>query len=304
MNELMEKIEIAGIHIDCPVMNGAGSCRTIEEVKNLGKSCVSIIVAGSFTIEEREENKGNNFWFNDQLSLNSRGLPNQGIKYLKEVIPDMVLIAHGFGKLLCISVAGFSSREYAVLAKLAFELGADMVELDLGCPNIWKDGKQEKIACFEPDLVREILRIVQEAVGLSARVFVKLSPILDSYLLKEVVDVISQFDVVKAVVSMNTVPNACLFNDKGRPIITVGQGLAGLSGPAIKPIAIGQVIQLRSLLPENIDIVYAGGVTHGKDILDAHRAGVKVAQITSYLLQFAPEFWPDVFTRLMSQYIE
>jgi len=133
MTELTEKIEIAGIYIDCPVMNGAGVARTIGEVKNLGKSCASILGAGSFTVLEREEDKGTNFW---EGGLNSRGLPNLGIEYCKKAIPEMVLIAHGFEKLLCISVAGFSPEEYAILTKLVFESGADIVELNLSCPNV------------------------------------------------------------------------------------------------------------------------------------------------------------------------
>jgi len=153
-------------------------------------------------------------------------------------------------------------------------------------------------------LVREILRTVQEAVGPSAKVFVKLSPFSYPRALAEVANAISQFEIVKAVVSMNTFPNACLFDEKGRSRITVRQGLAGLSGPAVKPIAIGQVIQLRHLLPKNIDIVYAGGITHGKDILDAQLAGAPVAQMCTHLLQFPPESWPDVFTQIMSEYVE
>ncbi len=312
MKEIMDKIEIAGFHIDCPLSNGAGVARTIREIEILGKSCASMDVAGSFTILEREENKGETFWVggvkDDDTSnifgLNSRRLPNQGIRHCEEVIPEMAAIVHQAGKLLVISVLGFNPQEYAILTKLAFEKGADIVELNLSCPNVWKDGEQERIACFNPNLVREILKRVQEEVGSEAKVFVKLSYIPDNYLLKEIVTVISQFEIVKAVVSINTIPNACLFDDKGRPRITSGEGLAGLSGSAVKPMAIGQVIRLRRLLPKNIDIVYAGGITHGKDILDAQRAGAKVAQMTTHLLQFTPESWPDVFTRLMSEYVE
>jgi dihydroorotate dehydrogenase (fumarate) len=312
MTELESKIEIAGFSIDCPVMNAAGSCRTIEEVKILARSCISLIIVGSFTIEEREGNQGENFWVGgiddedtkDIFSQNSRGLPNLGIEYCKKIIPEMAEIAHKAGKLLVISIAGFSPQEYATLAKLAFELGADIVELNLSCPNVWKQGVQERIACFDPNLVREILKSVQEAVGLEAKVFVKLSPILDSYLLKEVADIISQFGIVKAVVSINTVPNTLLYDKEGRSRITVG--LAGLGGPAVKPIALGQVEQLRSLLPESIAVVGVGGILVSQDIKDMQRAGAPICQVCTLLLkgETKPEDWPDIFTRLMSEYYE
>jgi dihydroorotate dehydrogenase (fumarate) len=314
VSELERKIEIAGFRIDCPVMNAAGSCRTIEEVKSLARSCISLIVVSSFTIEEREGNKGETFWVGgingeatkDIFSLNSRGLPNLGIEYCKRAIPEMASVAHKAGKLLCISVAGFTPQEYATLAKLAFELGADIVELNLSCPNIWKHGVQERVACFDPNLVREILKSVQEAVRPGAKVFVKLSPILDSYLLKEVADAISQFDIVKAVVSINTVPNTLLFDKEGQSRITAGGGLAGLGGPAVKPIALGQVSQLRSFLPKRIIIVGCGGIMVGQDIKEMERAGAPACQICTLLLkgETKPEDWPDIFTRLMSQYYE
>jgi dihydroorotate dehydrogenase (fumarate) len=295
-------------------MNAAGSCRTMKEVESLARSCISMVMAGSFTIEEREGNQGETFWVGgindedtkDTFSLNSRDLPNLGIEYCKKIIPGMAEIVHKAGKLLVISIAGFSPQEYATLAKLAFELGADIVELNLSCPNVWKHGAQERIICFDPSLVREILKSVQEAIGLEAKVFVKLSPILDSYLLKEVTNVISQFDIVKSVVSINTVPNALLFNKEGRPRITVGQGLAGLGGLAVKAIALGQVRQLRNLLPRRIAVLGVGGIERGKDIKDMQRAGASACQVCTILLkgEREPKDWPDIFTRLMSQYYE
>lgn len=310
MTEL-EKIEIAGFTINCPVMNAAGSCRTTEEVESLAKSCISIIEAGTFTIEDREENKGENFWVGglredgeDIFSLNSRGLPNLGIKYCKKAIPEMAAIVRKAGKLLCVSIAGFNPQEYAILAKLAFELGADIVELNLSCPNVWEGTRQKRIACFDPALVREILRRVEEAVGTKAKIFVKISPFPDPYALKEVADVISRFGIVKAVVSMNTFPNALLFGKKGCPRITVGEGLAGLGGPAVKPIALGQIKQLRSFLPENVAVVGVGGIINGQDIKDMQRAGASFCQVCTLLLkgETKPEYWPNIFTRLMAEY--
>lgn len=176
MSELDIGVKLVGFYIDWPVMNGAGSCRTIEEVRSLARSNIPIVMSGSFTKEKRGENKGETFWYDDWFSLNSRGLPNLGSEVFDKIIPEMAAIVHQAGKLLAISVAGFTPQEYALLAKLAFAAGADIVELNLSCPNVWEGNRQKRIACFYPDLVKEILKCVEEAVGSEAKVFVKLSP--------------------------------------------------------------------------------------------------------------------------------
>ena len=100
--------------------------------------------------------------------------------------------------------------------------------------------------------------------------------------------------------AVNTFPNAFSYNEKGESRITPGGGLAGFAGPAIKQIALGQVKQLRAILPENIDIIGVGGITTGKDILDYLRTGAKAVQIATILL----EKGLNIFYTLLSEYID
>jgi len=96
---------------------------------------------------------------------------------------------------------------------------------------------------------------------------------------------IEEWKVVKAVTSTNTFPNAFIYDEKGRPRLTPGGGFAALGGPAIKPIGLGRVKQLRSLLPSRIDIIGVGGITTGLDVLDYQRAGAAAVQIATALLR-------------------
>lgn len=298
-----------GITFDWPVMNGAGTCKTKEEETYLAKSTVAAINFGSITIPQREGNTGKTFWADDFFTMNSIGLRNLGMKGYDKELPEMVKIAHEVGKSFWLSVAGFSPEEYAILSLFGFQRGVDVVELDVACPNVWKEGIQEQIACLNPFLLEEILECVEEAVGSDAKVVVKLS-YLDSSRIKEIAKVISKAKVVKGVVAINTIPDCQSYDEKGRSRIDVGNGLAGLSGPAIKPIALGQVCQLRKLLPPTIDTVGAGGIsyeTFGKDVIDFKKAGAPVVQITSILLQPArcdPKTWPATFATLSGRYIE
>lgn len=297
-------IDLAGVHLECPVMNAAGTCKIEEEVEILARSATAAIVVGSITVLQRESNEGEVFWFDNMFSLNSIGLRNLGMSYYNHCLSEMVGTAHKADKSLWVSVVGFSPDEYAILTKFAFEKGADVVELDLGCPNIWEGGVQKRITCFNPLLVKKILKSVKKMVGQEAKVVAKLSPFSDPVLLKQVAEAINQSRVAKAVTTTNTFPNALAFDERGRPRITPGDGLAGLGGPAITPIALGQVKQLRSFLPKNIDLIGVGGISVGKDILDFHLAGAKAVQICTVLLKSEPKVWPDVFTRLLIEFYE
>src|SRR3989344_4134259 len=291
--------EVAGIRLEHPLMNAAGTCKMLEDVKELSRSATAAVMVGSITVEPRTGNAGDVYWAGPMFSLNSLGLPNRGAPYYREVLPEMVAVAHGEGKPLFVSVAGFSPEEYTDLAELAFRGGADLVGLNLGCSNVWQGSGQKRIACFDPALVAEVLRLVEERVGADAKVSVKISPFSDPFALAEVAQVIGASKVAKAVTTVNTFPNAFSYNGT-KPRIAPGGGLAGLAGPAMKQIGLGQVRQLRSLLPEHIQIIGVGGITRGLDIREYLDSGAVATQVaTAYLDQHE-----KVFFSLLDQLLE
>ncbi len=296
-------VDIGGIKFEHPLMNGAGTCKLLEGsegLRELARSATAAIMVGSITLKPREGNSGEVYWTSDLYSLNSMGLPNPGASYYQKHLPAMVKIAHRAGKFLFVSVAGFSPTEYADLVELAFQRGADLVELNLSCPSVWEKGLQKLIACSDPQLVKEILYHVEDRVGPKAKIAVKLSPFSDPLFLSKVAQVIGQSKVVKAVTAVNTFPNAFGFDEKGKSRITPGEGLAGLGGPAIKPVGIGQVKQLRRILPERIDIIGVGGITEGQDIKDYRRAGADAVQIATTLLNRGA----GVFSALLNEFLD
>ncbi len=293
-------VEIAGIRLEHPVMNAAGTCKLLEDVRKLARSASAAIMVGSITSELREGNSGDTYWAGKIFSLNSLGLPNPGASYYRKHVPSMVAIAHAVGKPLWVSVAGFSPTEYAMLAEVAFDGGADLVELNLGCPNVWLGTQQKRPASFDPELVGSILSTVQHRVGQDAVVAVKMSPFSDVEALGVVAGVIGVGELVKIVTAVNTFPNGFALCPDGRHRITPGGGLAGMAGPALKPIGLGQVRQFRALLPERIAVVGVGGVTHGEDVLEYQRSGAVAVQVaTAYL-----ERHDQVFTTLLQEFLD
>ncbi len=292
--------EISGLRLEHSLMNAAGTCKLLEHVQELARSAVAAIMVGSMTIDDRAGNTGVNWWTADTHSLNTLGLPNRGSAYFQQVLREMVTIAHGEGKLLIASAAGFSPEQYGVLTELVLECGVDAVEENFGCPNVWgRDGTQKRITCFDPELTAETLDHVKQRVGLGHRIWVKISPFSDPFALAQTASALAESEVVSAVTTMNTFPNAFGY-EQLKPAIAASGGLAGLSGPAVKPIGLGQVRQLRKALPNHISIIGVGGVVRGEDIWQYRDSGAVAVQVaTTYIKQGA-----GVFSRLLSEYID
>ncbi len=294
----MDTVDLSGLQL----MNAAGWCKSLDEVRRLARTPVSEITVGSITTETRPGNSGATFWHPDDESyaLNSLGLPNQGLEAYLNMLPEMRSIAEDNGKRLRVSIAAFNPNEYRTMA-VAVAPFCDTVELNLGCPNVWGRSGQKPIACFNITLLEEILdRFVTFDRESEARIAVKVSPYSDPLLLQSVAKVIKDSDAVNEIVTCNTFPNAFAYDVEGRPAITAGDGLAGMSGRALKAIALGQASQFRNMMSWNdYSIVGVGGVTQAEDIIDFMRAGVWKIQIgTHYFLN-----GPRVFSNLLEELV-
>jgi dihydroorotate dehydrogenase len=285
-----------------PLMNGGGCCKTLEDVRELSRSLAGAILVGSITMEKRLGNPGDVWWVGDGFALNSLGMPNGGRKYLQINLPEMATIAHGEGKVLIVNVAGFDPQEYACLTGLAIRLGADAVELNLGCPNIVKDdGSRKPIASFNLNVMEEIVSLLELEIGKYAPIWVKVSPYSDPELLKDAAAVLLRHPIVKAVTAINTFPSAYELNDAGKSVIDVG--LAGMSGQALKPIGLGQVKQWNSALQGKIDLIGVGGISTGSDINKYRMLGAQAFQMTTELLK-SGKLDPRPFEKVAAGYLE
>ena len=302
----MIEATVGTLRLDHPIMNGAGwGCKTLEEVRLLAATPVSAIVVGSITLEPRSGNPGNVYWADPlrRFSLNSLGLPNRGWPYYGELLQQMRRVAHDAKKPLIVSIACFSPEEYAKLAGFVADQDVDMIELNLGCPNVWGQDGQKPIASYEPRIVENILALVREEIRHSTSpnvaVAAKISPLPPS-ILNEVAAVIAEMGIIDVVTATNTLPNGFMWNDT-KPAIEAGGGLAGVAGASLKPIAMGVVKQLCDLLPAHFDIIAVGGIEYGQDVLDYLRIGPKVKAVqvvTAYANQ-----GPKVFDRILSEFV-
>lgn len=293
---------VARLPLDPPLMNGGGCCKTVDHVRLLSRSLAGAIVVGSFTKEERSGNPGNVWWVGNDAALNSLGMPNGGSQYLKNNLKEMVDIANDAGKALVVNVAGFAPEEYALLTALALEEGADAVEINLGCPNVVKtDGSRKPIASFNLEVMEEIVTLVEQEVGGTSPIWVKVSPYSDPELLKGAATVLLRHQVVKTITAINTFPSAYGLDSKGKPVITVG--FAGLSGRVLKYVGLGQIKQWHDLLQGKIGLIAVGGISTGQDIDDYQTLGADGFQITTELLK-SGDLNPVAFERVAAEYLD
>lgn len=282
---IMKTVHIAGFDLEHPVvMNAGGTCKSMAAVKTIAPHA-SAVVHGSTTMKPRSRNTGTIYWHTGVFSLNSIGMENEGMDVCVEQLPEMVAIAHNYGKPLIENVAGSTPLEYAELTYRAFNKYADGVEQNWGCPNIWDGGTQHEIFSYDPELAEETLARTKSLVGLGLWLAVKVSPMHPSLILR-MARIITNSEIVKAVVAVNTFPNALMFDTSGDPVITPGGGLGGFAGPAYLPIALGQVRQWRQALPAHISVIGVGGITSSADMLSHFYAGAVAVQVNTLLREY------------------
>lgn len=274
-------ITIGDIELHSPVMNAACSvAKTIEDVRALATTNTGAVLVGSITVQPREGNEEPRWYSTNSFALNSFGMPNGGIEFYQENLSEMANIVHESNKRFILSVAGFATKDYRDLAKLADTYDVDIIELNLGCPNISIDGVQKPIVSFDREKMLEIIGAVREVTPKS--LMVKLSPYSNPAELQLVAECIAQSGQIAGVVTMNTFPNS-YYAQNGKAVLASSYG--GTSGKAILPISLGQVRQFRERLPSNIAVIGVGGIESKQDAELFYQAGADAVQAATLIVR-------------------
>jgi dihydroorotate dehydrogenase (NAD+) catalytic subunit len=197
--------------------------------------------------------------------LNAMGLPNPGIDEFKEEIKEVKQSETGVP--LIVSIYGFSTSEFVKVGKIATETGADALELNVSCPHVEETGAE---IGRNPDLIAEVVREVKR--GVKKPVFVKLTPNVADIVRVARAAVEAGADALTAI---NTVRATAIDVETTRPILA--NKIGGLSGPAIKPIAVRCVYEIYREV--DVPIVGCGGVTNWRDAVEFMLAGASAVQI-------------------------
>lgn len=200
--------------------------------------------------------------------LNAIGLQGPGIDtFLREDLPW--LVEHGARTV--VSIAGESVDEFAALSrKVRNSPGVSAIEVNISCPNVENRGLV--FACDRAS-AREVIEGVKRSVGNSLPIIAKLSP--------DVTDIVAiAQEVVDAgadgLAMINTLLGMVINTETMRPQLANKTG--GLSGPAIRPVAVRAIYQVHAALP-NIPIVGMGGVLTGNDAFELVLAGASAISV-------------------------
>ncbi len=277
--------------VTCPIGNGGGTCKTIEDVEKLIKTEIWAVEIGSITEIAREGFSGNTFHDGKYFTLNALGLPNGGRIYYEANLPAMIGLIHSAGKVAIVNIVGFSKEECAGLTSLAFICGADLVVINAGCPNVWVDGQQKGILTYDYsfDSLRKIIvhtleKNIKEAT--EGRIGLKLSPICDPLHLKKMAEFVDSFvfkgvPYIGFITTQNTIPNCYDQANDGYSVISPVMGFGGMAGDAVFPMALGQVKQFRNVMDAKVKIIGVGGIKTGKDVSKMISNGADRVQIVS-----------------------
>ncbi len=203
--------------------------------------------------------------------INAIGLPNPGIdEYTQEIRYAKTLLHVP----LIVSVYGYTAEEYAATAQKAAEAGADAIELNVSCPHVKDTGTE---IGQNPRTLTEVIKAVKASV--QKPVIVKLSPNVTD--ITEIAETAVKAGA-NALTAINTVKAMAIDPETTLPILSNTKG--GLSGPAIKPIALRCVYDIHERV--NVPIMGCGGITNWQDAVEFFLAGATAIQIgTAIALQ-------------------
>ncbi len=264
--------KIAGLSLSSPILLASGTCNFGRELSGyIDFSEVGGICSKGLTPLPRAGNDGCRVAETPSGMLNSVGLQNPGVDYFIE--NDLDFMA-SLGTRVIVNVAGHSTEDYIRMASRLNEYSGkiDALELNLSCPNV-KEGCM--IIGSSPKEIRDLVRKVRTVTSLP--LWVKLTPNVTS-----IADtaIAAQEGGADAVVAINTLLGMAIDIRTRRPILRNNTG--GLSGPAIKPVALRMVSECHRVL--DIPVIGCGGAMNYKDVLEFMIAGASAVEIGTALM--------------------
>jgi dihydroorotate dehydrogenase (NAD+) catalytic subunit len=261
--------EFCGIQLSHPVINGSGTYDAIAARKVFGDELLadfpfSAFVSKTITPEPRAGNEPQRIWETPAGMINSIGLPNKGLDgFLAEDLPQLAELPVP----LIVSVMGTSAEEFTRLVDgVAGRDEVAAIELNVSCPNVHSG----LIVGEQPT---ETAALMQALRPLTAKpLIVKLTPNVAD---PAAVAIAAEEGGADAVSLINTLKASVIDPGTGAPALAAGHG--GLSGPAVRPIAIQQLRAVTAAV--TIPAIGMGGISSGADAAEFLAAGAALVAV-------------------------
>jgi dihydroorotate dehydrogenase (NAD+) catalytic subunit len=258
-------VDLAGVTLNNPLMTASGTCGYADEYGDfVDLSQLGAFVTKSITPQPRTGNDYPRIVETRAGMMNAIGLANVGLEaFLNEKIP----LLEAMGLPVFVNVAGKREEDYLAVAEAL--AGVDIVrgvELNISCPNVKAGGIQFGV---DPTQVEQITRAVKAVCGRNILV-VKLSPNISDITATARAAVDGGADALSLI---NTLTALAIDIEKKRPILANTTG--GLSGPAIRPVAVYMVRRVYTEVARSagVPIIGMGGIQHARDAIEFLLAG-------------------------------
>ena len=258
-------VNIAGIKMKTPIMTASGTFGFGLEYQDfLDLNQIGALVVKGTTLLPRSGNSGRRIAETPAGMLNCIGLENPGSQTLvEEILPKL----SQYNIPVIVNISGNTVEEYGELAAKLTVQGVSGLELNISCPNV----KQGGIA-FGTDQNSATAVVKSVKANTSLPVIVKLSP--------NETDIVSMAKAVEdagavAISLINTLLGMAIDIQNWRPVL--GNTVGGLSGPAIKPVALRMVWQVAQAV--SVPVIGMGGISTADDAIEFFLAGASAVSI-------------------------
>lgn len=208
--------------------------------------------------------------------INAVGLPNPGAAHEAALLAEARELLQGSETALIASIFAGTPDEFAQSAETVLRAKPDILEVNISCPNVHDDfGEPFAASCAGAASVAAAVKPVCDAAGVP--MFIKVAPNVPN-IGRIAADAIAAGGA--GITAINTMPGMVIDIESGRPILTNRSG--GVSGPAIKPIAVRAIYEIRQTLPD-VPIIGTGGVNTGADAIELLMAGATAVGVGSAL---------------------
>lgn len=261
----MLKVNINGVEFKNPVIAASGTFGFGGEYNDFyDVGILGGISSKGLTLNPKDGNEGIRVYETPSGMMNSVGLQNPGIdRFISEELPRMKTL----GTNIIANVGGGCMEDYEEAIERLVGTDIDMIELNISCPNVKSGGMAFGIKSnVAYDVVSKIKKIADKPL------MVKLSPNAEDIVRMAVSCEEAGADSISLI---NTLKGFAIDPYKRKPIFN--NGYAGLSGPAVKPIALRMVHEVSKAV--NIPVIGLGGISTGIDAIEFMMAGATAIQI-------------------------
>lgn len=258
-------VKVAGVPFKNPLIAASGTFGFGEEYNELyDVGCLGGICSKGLTLHPKDGNEGVRVWETASGMMNSVGLQNPGVEaFIENGIAQM----RRYGNVLIANMGGHSMEDYVTGAALLSASDIDMLELNISCPNVKSGGMAFGI---KAEVAEEVVRAVRNVC--IKPLIVKLSPNAENVVEMALACERAGADALSLV---NTFQAMAIDIHRRKPVFN--NVYAGLSGAAIKPIALRMVHSVSKAV--EVPVIGIGGIYTAEDVLEFMMAGAAAVQL-------------------------